>query len=84
MLSTAITLLFIVAGVVAALTVAQCLVEARAAYARLVREGEVMRAGIAVQASANPLSLRPAPRRVAATRRPAQLLPLPLPAFAAA
>lgn len=74
MLSFAITVLFTLTGLIAAATVAHCLVGARAAYARLMREGEVMRAGLALQAAAVEMRLRPAPRRVIATRRVA--LPL--------
>lgn len=82
MLSIAITVLFTLTGVIAMATVAHCLAEARAAYERLMREGEVMRAGFALQAAAIEMSLRPAPRRVVATRR---VMPrLPLPACAAA
>lgn len=85
MLSFAITVLFTLTGIIATATVAHCLVEARAAYARLMREGEVLRAGLALQAAAVEMSLRPAPRRVIATRRVALPAgsPLPRPAFAA-
>ena len=48
MLSTAITVLFTLTGVIATATVVYCLVEARAAYVRLMREGEGMRAAQAV------------------------------------
>lgn len=84
MLSLAITVLFTVTAIVAAATVVHCLIGARAAYARLMREGEVMRAGLALQAAAVEMSLRPAPRRAVATRRPAGLRPMPRPAYAAA
>ncbi len=90
MLSAAITMLFAATGVIAVATIAHCLVEARAVYARLMREGEVMRAGLALQASAVEMSLRPhAPvssRRVAVARRAVTPLGprLPLPASAAA
>ena len=85
MLSLAITVLLTLSGVIAVATVAHCLVEARAAYVRLMREGEVMRAGLALQAAAVEMALRPAPRRAVATRRAALPvgLPLPRPAFAA-
>jgi hypothetical protein len=80
MLSFAITLLFTLTGLIAAATVIHCLVEARAAYARLMREGEVMRAGFAAQAAAVEMSLRsrPAagPRRAVAMRRAPSLRPL--------
>jgi hypothetical protein len=84
MLSTAITVLFTLTGMIAAATIAFSLRDARALYLRLVREGEVMRAGLALQASAIEMSLRPSPRRAVATRRPAMLRQQPLPAFAAA
>jgi hypothetical protein len=80
MLSTAITVLFTLTGLIAAATVVHCLVGARAAYARLMREGEVMRAGFAAQAAAIEMSLRPRPatgaRRAAAMRRAPSLRPL--------
>jgi hypothetical protein len=86
MLTVAITVLFTLTGLVAVATIVHCLVEARAAYARLMREGEVMRAGLALQAAAIEMSLRPTPRRVVATRRAVMPLGprLPLPACAAA
>lgn len=85
MLSLAITVLFTLTGLIAVATVAHCLVEARAAYARLMREGEVMRAGFALQAAAVEMALRPAPRRAVATRRAGLPVAAPLqrPAFAA-
>jgi hypothetical protein len=89
MLSLAITCLFTLTGLIAAATVAHCLVEARAAYARLMREGEVMRAGFALQATAVEMALRPKTlmpsRRAVVTRRVAGPvgLALPRPAFAA-
>jgi hypothetical protein len=89
MLSLAITCLFTLTGLIAVATVAHCLVEARAAYARLMREGDVLRAGFALQAAAVEMALRPkalaAPRRAVATRRAAGPvgLALPRPAFAA-
>jgi hypothetical protein len=84
MLSTAITVLFTLTGVIAAASIAHSLRDARALYVRLVREGKVMRAGLALQASAVEMSRRPSPRRLVATRRPAMLRQQPLPAFAAA
>ncbi|MBU7579858.1 MAG: hypothetical protein KAF27_05225 [Porphyrobacter sp.] len=69
MLSFAITVLFTLTGTIAAATVVHCLVGARAAYRQLMREGEVLRAGLALQAAAVDMRLRPAPRRVIATRR---------------
>lgn len=77
MLTIAITTLFTFAGVLAVAVIAHSFAEARAAYARLMREGEVLRAGLALQATAIEMSLRPAPaltlRRAVATRRPAGL-----------
>ncbi|MCZ8369744.1 MAG: hypothetical protein O9293_07230 [Porphyrobacter sp.] len=84
MLSTAITVLFTLTGMIAAASIAHSLRDARVLYLRLVREGEVMRAGLALQASAVEMSLRTSPRRIVATRRPAMLRQQPLPAFAAA
>ena len=85
MLSLAITALFTLTGLVAVATVAHCLAEARAAYLRLMREGEIMRAGFAVQAAAVEMALRPKtlalPRRAVATRRAGS--PLRRGAFAA-
>jgi len=82
MLSLAIAVLFTLSGVVATLTLAHCLVEARAAHARLMREGEVLRAGLALQAAAIEMSLRPravaAPRRTVAMRRELPRLARPL------
>lgn len=79
MLAIAITMLFTLTGLIASAVVADSLIKARAAYARLMLEGEVMRAGFAVQAAAMEMSLRPktmaAPRRVTAQRRPAMRQP---------
>jgi hypothetical protein len=89
MLTLAITALITVTGLIAAATVAHCLVEARKAYVQLMREGEVMRAGLALQASAVEMALRPKtlapPRRAVAMRRAGLPvgLGLPQPAFAA-
>lgn len=91
MLTILITALFALAGVVSIAVIAHSLVEARAAYARLMREGEVLRAGLALQASVREMSLRAgpalAPRRAVAMQRPValrpHLLPSPLQACAA-
>ncbi|WP_073977018.1 hypothetical protein [Erythrobacter donghaensis] len=89
MLSLAIAVLFTLSGLIALATVAHCLLEARAAYARLMREGEVMRAGFALQAAAIEMALRPRvaapPHRAVAMRRAAQPggARLAQPAFAA-
>jgi hypothetical protein len=85
MLNAAITVLFTLTALVAGTTVMHCLIGARAAYVRLMREGEVLRAGLALQAHAIDMALRPAPRRIIAIRRvalPAGVL-LARPAFAA-
>lgn len=84
MLSLAITALIILTGLIAAATVAHCILEARAAYLRLMREGEVMRAGFALQATAVEMALRPAPRRTVATRRTGLPGGFPLPRAACA
>jgi hypothetical protein len=86
MLAFAITVLFAVTGLVAVAVVADSLVTARRAWVRLMREGEVMRAGLALQAAARDMSLRPAPavRRPMAGRVPAPRRQLPLQACAAA
>ena len=69
-------------------TIAHTLREARTVYVRLMREGEVLRAGLALQASAIEMSLRPkavtAPRRAVAMPRPAMARNLALPSAAAA
>lgn len=86
MLAIAISALFTVAGLVAALTIADNLLKARAAYARLMREGEVMRAGLALQAAVGEMRLRPQARAVTPIRRTMapRARSLPLPACAAA
>ncbi len=80
-LSFAITALFTLTGLIATATVAHCLIGARAAYVRLMREGEVMRAGFALQAAAVEMRLRPAPRRTIPARR--MITPSARPACAA-
>ncbi len=88
MLSAAITVLFSLAGLVAIASIAHSLREARAAWARLMREGEVLREAMAFEASLIEMSLRaqalPARRRAIAMPRQTVLLPLPLPVLAAA
>lgn len=86
MLAFAITVLFTLTGLVAVAVIADSLVTARAAWVRLMREGEVMRAGLALQAAARDMSLRQAPaaRRAMAGRVPAPRRPQPLRACAAA
>lgn len=81
MISTVITTFFTLAGLLAVAVIAHSLIEARAAWARLMEEGEVLRAGLALQASAFEMSLRPpavlTPRRAVAMPRPAGLRPQP-------
>jgi hypothetical protein len=83
MLALAITALFTFAAIAAAVVIADSLVKARAAYLRLLREGEVLRAGFALKAAAVEMSLRPAPRpavgRAMAARRPAPAAAQPRP-----
>jgi hypothetical protein len=87
MLSAAITLMFTLAGALAIAVIAHCLITARETWAQLMREGEVLRAAAALQASAREMGLRPAgvriSGRVVAMRRPAARAPLPLQACAA-
>lgn len=80
MLSAAIAVLFIAASVLALAVIAHSLREARAAWERLMREGEVLRAGTALHAAAaGKLHLRPVPaHRAFAMRRPASLAAFPL------
>ncbi|WP_379921849.1 hypothetical protein [Erythrobacter sp. R86502] len=84
MLAFAIATLFVFAGIAAAVVVVDCLVKARAAYATLMREGEVMRAGLVLQAAARDMALRPSSRPITARRRPASLRPAMVQACAAA
>lgn len=81
MISTVITALFAFAGLLAVAVIAHSLLEARAAWTRLMEEGEVLRAGLGLQASAVEMSLRPPavtlPRRAVAMPRPAALRPMP-------
>jgi hypothetical protein len=88
MLAIAVCVLFTIAGVVAALTIADNLLKARAAYVRLMREGAWLQAGLALRAQASPLAAGPAPLGVTPIRRPAPIrarpLSLPRPACAAA
>ncbi len=87
MLSAIITVLFACASLLAIASIAHSLTEAHAAWARLMREGEVLRAALAFEESLVEMSLRaaalPASRRaiarVTVMPRPAVLLPLALP-----
>jgi hypothetical protein len=78
MLALAISALFTLTGIVAVATIAHSLMGARAAYAQLMRDGEVMRAGFALQAAAVEMQLRTARRQdVTPRRRSAPLRRLP-------
>ncbi|NBB24024.1 hypothetical protein GVM20_02665 [Porphyrobacter sp. SLTP] len=78
MLALAISALFTLTGFVAVATIAHSLIGAYAAYAQLMREGEVMRAGFALQAAAVDMQLRAARRQdVTPRRRSAPLRRLP-------
>ena len=89
MLAFAITVLFTLTGILAALMIADSLLKARAAYAQLMHEAALMRDGLAAQPAAPDLRLRPAACRASPDRRPAQLrrrrrAPAPAAAYAAA
>jgi hypothetical protein len=72
MLALAITFLFTIAGLVAMLVIADSLIRARAAWARLIAEGGMLRAGLPGPVASAGMGLRPvAPaRRAMAVRRP--------------
>lgn len=76
MIAIAISVLFTLGGLFAATLIADTLLKARAAHARLLQEGELLRAGLALQAAAE-MRLRPlarsVPRRITAEARPAAL-----------
>ena len=85
MLALAISALFTLTGIVAVATIAHSLMGARAAYAQLMRAGEVMRSGFAVQATAVEMQLRAGRRQnVTPRRRSAPLRRLPHQTCAAA
>ncbi len=69
MLAFAISALFTVSGIIAVLVIVDTLLKARAAYGRLMREGEIMQAGFALQAAAVEMSLRPSTRPIMPRRR---------------
>ncbi len=81
MISSLITALFTLAGLLALAVIAHSLREARAVWVRLMREGEELRAGLALPAPAMEMGQRPfahaAPRRAIAMPRPAVLRPMP-------
>jgi len=80
----AIALLTAIAGIIAVLTIVDSLLKARAAYAGLMAEQALLRAGFTVQVAPREQRLRVAPRRIMPDRRPVLTRPLPLQACAAA
>lgn len=81
MLALVITALFTLTGLIAVLVIADSLLKARAAHARLMREASLMEDCVAVQPAVRTQS---APRRITADRRVAPLQMSPLRACAAA
>lgn len=81
MITILLTTLFALAGMLALAVIVHSLREARAAWGRLMEEGEMLRAGLGLEASAIAMGLRPpalpAPHRAVATPRPAALRPMP-------
>ncbi len=79
MLSAAITLLLTAVTLLAIGVLVHSAIAAQAAWERLMREGEVLRAGIALHSAASgelrmrSTASRPAPRRALAMRRPASV-----------
>jgi hypothetical protein len=79
MLALAITALFTLSGVIAAAVIADCLIRARVAYARLTDEAEALRAALLLEAAQAAAVVdqrlrtpaRPAARAAMARRRPA-------------
>ncbi|QDH35292.1 hypothetical protein [Porphyrobacter sp. YT40] len=86
-LTFALVALLTISGLVALAVITDTLMQARVAYRRLMAEGEALRAGLAAQAAATELRMRPArpaAAMVTPLRRPARLVMAPLPARAAA
>jgi hypothetical protein len=81
MLALAITALFTLTGLIAAAVIADCLMRARVAHARLMDEADMLRAVLALEAAQAAAAVemrlrapaRPAARAVTARRRPAML-----------
>jgi hypothetical protein len=81
MLALAITALFTLTGLIAAAVIADCLMRARATYARLMDEAEMLRAALVLEAAQAAAAVemrlrapaRPAARAVTARRRLAML-----------
>lgn len=84
MLATVIALLFTLTGIAAVLAIADSVLKARHAYAQLMGEAALMRAGFAVQVEAHELRVRRNARRVMPDRRFAALSMPYVPACAAA
>ena len=86
-LTFALVALFAFSGLVALAVITDCLMQARVAYRRLMAEGEALRAGLAAQAAAGELRVRPARAAAAMVmplRRPARPAMRSLPVCAAA
>ncbi len=84
MLAIAIALLFTFIGGAAVLTIADCALKARHAYAQLMREAALMEAGFAVQVPTQEQRMRRAPVRLTPDRRAVPTRLRQLPACAAA
>lgn len=84
MLALAIALLFTLTGIVAVLAIADSALKARHAYAQLMREAALMRAGFAVRVDARELRVRRTPARVTPLRRTQGMRWQAVPAYAAA
>lgn len=78
MLALAITVLVTLTGIISAAVIADNLIKARAAYGRLICEGEIMRAGFSLQAAAVDMQLRRATRITTARQRAVPSRPLRL------
>lgn len=83
-ITLATALLFTAAGIVAVLAIADSLLKARRAYARLMREAVLMQSGFAFQVEARELRVRRAPTRATPLRRPQAPRIQALPVYAAA
>ena len=85
MLAFAIALLFTCAAILAVLTIADSAIKARVAYARLLREADLMRAGYAMQVEPREMRVRRTPMRAVGVIRDRRMQALrQLPACAAA
>ena len=70
MIATSITVLISVLAIATALTLIDCWLRARTAYASLRRQSALMKAGFVPQVEAHIVRLRPAAYRSAAATRP--------------